>query len=315
MKVWTLGQYLRLLREGQLNPSKPFAKQEDELIEIGRLAKKVAIPPLEINFPIHAEPVEKIYQLLKPVLTELVNNEEFSWSYHYGFFSAKEVAMGYLSEAVNTAIFKASPTTCQEIELQKLLFYICETLSSGVEVNKAVHIINDAHLRNQFKLMISSLTLQRATKKELIAFYKKENCKNMAYQASLFSNKEFEQALAQQLQVTYNQIAQFIKEHHCEISEQFVPVQEDNYIKLLGLFHTLFTKLINLDFLLMKEVIQVIKQHSTFLKQSIESEENPKLALQNLKNLIEPLIEKEPNNVYPIDMKITSKNNINHNSL
>ncbi|MGQ3887748.1 hypothetical protein ACQUW5_01795 [Legionella sp. CNM-1927-20] len=317
MKVWTLAQYLEQLREGQLKPSRPFSTEEDELIEMGPLAKKITIPPMEINFPIQLKYIEITYQLLKPVLDELVNNEAFSWRYHYGFFSAKEVAKGYLWEAVKKALFKVPLLREQDVEMQEFLFHTCETLSNGLEINKAVNLINYAHLHNQFKLMVSSLNLLRPTKKELIAYYKQENCRNMAYQASLFSKKEFEQALAEQLQIAYNQIVNVIQNDRNKQTRRFSITREDNFIELLRLFTILFKDLCSLDLTsLNKEVMQTVKQYSPFLRHSIKDEESDsKLEMRELIMLIESLIQKEANKSCPMGIQFTLVNNVNRNSL
>ncbi|STX29111.1 Uncharacterised protein [Legionella beliardensis] len=305
MQVWTLPEYLQQLREGQLRPIKPFAMGLDELVEMGRFAKKITIPLTEVHFPPQPDVIESSYQLLKPVLAELVSNEEFSWSYHYGFFSAKEVAHGYLSEAINQAIFKGKTMTSHDIELQKFLHYICEALISGIEVDEALNYVNNAHLHNQFALMVSALTLECPSKKDLIAFYKKGKHYNMVYQARLFSNKEFEQALAEQLKTTYNQVIKVILTVlQEEDNTQFMMTEEDNYIELLKMFVALFDKLMSLDSsFLLKEVLDTLKTQSTFLGQGIEfgSENDAKSAMQTLKNLINQLIEPQVKQAFSLN--------------
>ncbi|STX51673.1 Uncharacterised protein [Legionella busanensis] len=319
MKIWTLAQYLEQLREGQLNPSRPFSTQENELIEVGHLAKKLTLPTMEINFPIQTNILEIIYQVLKPVLDELINNEAFSWGYHYGFFSAKEVADGYLCEAVRKAIIKDISRMSQDIEKQKLFFKTCELLSSGIDINKAVNIINSAHLHDQFRLMVSSLNLKRSTKKELITYYRQEGCLNMAYQASLFSKKEFEQALVEQLQAAYNQVINVI--HNADFKEDKKPfsmTREDNFIELLRLFKSLFQDLSSLDLpILNKKIMQTVKKCSPFLRHSVESKEhnNSKIEMIELSTLIDSLIQKEANQSYVKGIQFTYINNVNRNSL
>ncbi|WP_131783018.1 hypothetical protein [Legionella gresilensis] len=319
MTVWTLAQYLEQLRGGQLNPNWPFSTEEDELIEMGPLAKNVAIPGMKISFPIQTKYIETIYQILEPVLDELVSNEAFSWNHHYGFFSAQEIACGYLCEAVRKDMVREHSWVDQNTEMQKLLFNTCEMVSSGIDINKAVNLINNAHLHNQFKLMVSSLSLKRSTKKELIAYYRQEGCQNMAYQASLFSKKEFEHALVEQLYAAYNQVVKVIQNARpIETKKSFFMTREDNFIELLRSFKILFTDLLSLNLpSLIKEVMQTVKQYSPFLRHSIENndDKDSKLEMQELAMLMDSLIQKGVNKSYPKYIKYTRFNNVNHNSL
>lgn len=307
-----LEEYLTTLLSGEYRTSRPFDKKSDITAVMGPEAKALKIPdiPMEQIIPPREMIVKGIYLLLEPVLNELVKNSSFDWQLSYGSLSAKDVAKGYLFNAITSSMLKDKPFTPQELGLQIFLRHVSDAYVDGISAEKAISTFaGKPHVQSQFSSMVISMSLTRPTKQDLINTYLADNCFVKAYQASLFDESEFEKVVADDLKQSLLMVMAIVKKHHKphfwnKTKEAFSRLNSETTINetmglpaLLYYFSTVLKEIRKTNSrVFMDEALTEIKKSSSFLQHGMDltddSRQELKLAMDKLIKEIDRVSEK-----------------------
>ncbi|MFC7781374.1 hypothetical protein [Legionella taurinensis] len=308
-----LEEYLTTLLSGEYRTSRPFDKKSDITAVMGPEAKALKIPdiPMEQIIPPREMIVKGIYLLLEPVLNELVKNSAFDWQLSYGSLSAKDVAKGYLFNAITSSMLKDRPFTPQELGLQIFLRHVSDAYVDGISAEKAISTFADKpHVQSQFGSMVISMSLTRPTKQDLIKSYLADNRFVMAYQASLFDESEFEKGVCDDLKQTLLTVMDIVKKHYKphfwnKNKEAFSlspkTINETTGIPaLLYYFSTVLKEIRKTNSrTFMDETLTEIKKSSFFLQHSVDLSDDSR---QELKMAMDKLIK----DIDHVNEKLTS---------
>lgn len=278
---------------------------------MGPEAKALKIPdiPMEQIIPPREMIVKGIYLLLEPVLNELVENSAFDWQLSYGSLSAKDVAKGYLFNAITSSMLKDRPFTPQELGLQIFLRHVSDAYVDGISAEKAISTFaGKPHVQSQFGTMVTSMSLTRPTKQDLINSYLADNRFVIAYQASLFDESEFEKGVSDDLKQSLLMVMNIVTKHYKphfwnKPKEVFSPLNLKIINETMGLpallyyFSTVLKEIRKINSrVFMDETLTEIKKSSFFLRNSVDltddSRQELKLAMDKLIKEIDRVSEK-----------------------
>lgn len=304
-----LEEYLTTLLSGEYRTSRPFDKKSDITAVMGPEAKALKIPdiPMEQIIPPRDTIIKGIYLLLEPVLNELVKNNAFDWQLSYGALSAKDVAKGYLFNAITSSMLKDRPFAPQELGLQIFLRHVSDAYVDGISAEKAISTFaGKPHVQSQFGSMVTSMSLIRPTKQDLINCYIADSRFVMAYQASLFTESEFEKGVCDDLKQTLLMVMDLVKKHYkphfwnktkAAFNLNAKRINETSDIPtLLDYFSSVLREIRKTNSRsFMDETLNTIKKSSFFLQHSIaiidDSRHELKITMERLTTAIDSVAE------------------------
>lgn len=280
-----VNDYLSTLKSRAVLTKRPFDTNTTEAaIELGLAARTLTLPVLTMErmLPPGKSTIETFYRVLKPVLQELEHYDEFDWTQNYGTVTAKDVAKGYLFNAIAGAREKDTLFTAQEIAFQVFLRHVSDALVDGIEPDNAVESFKKkSHVLSQFNSMVLSLSMQIPTKDALIESYVAENQYTKVYLASLFTDEDFEKKICQELHKILIPVIDLINEQRKPHFWNKTKTRSDldkikmsepsDLIEMIGHFSKVMEELQQLNKIaLTGNVLSLIHSNSPFFRDSIE---------------------------------------------
>lgn len=285
--VWTITDYLRALKQGQVITRRPFDSQTGCAYELGEHAKALVLPELNLEriIPPKIDFIRQLYLLLQPVLLEITENSEFQWYETYGEITARELAKSYLIYAITTATPQhIHPLSRQHFAYQDFLRQVSEALVDEIAPEHAPDYFRQRpHIQKEFDTMLLTLNVDCPTLPALIVFYKNREMYSMAYKASLFLEEEFERGISEQLKPVIQNLANLVRAKPSRIfksSKIILPESEEidaveDLPQALRLIERVLQKALDINSKKLNlEIIQYIKSNCSFMTNRVNYQEN-----------------------------------------